>query len=86
MKKLSVCIILGILFSFEVFAQARKDALVLYNNGKYAESVAVCEEELKEDPNRISSYVVMCWALVRNKQYSQAEQRAQDGQIGRAHV
>ena len=57
----------------------KQDALVLYNNGKYKESVAVCEQELEANPNRIESYVVMCWALVKNKQYSEAEQRATDG-------
>ena len=39
----------------------------------------VCEEELKENPNRIESYVVMCWSLVKNKQYAEAEQRATEG-------
>ncbi len=63
-----------------VFAQTQqKDALVLYHNGKYKESVQVCEEELKENPNRIDSYVVMCWSLVKNKQYAEAEQRATEG-------
>lgn len=63
-----------------VFAQnVKQDALVLYNNGRYAESVAVCEQELVANPNRVESYVVMCWSLVRNKQYSEAEQRALQG-------
>ena len=63
-----------------VFAQnVKQDALVLYNNGRYAESVAVCEQELLSNPNRIESYVVMCWSLVRNKQYAEAEQRALQG-------
>ena len=59
--------------------QTRQDALVLYHNGNYKESVQVCEEELKENPNRIESYVVMCWSLVKNKQYAEAEQRATEG-------
>ena len=62
------------------FAQnVKQDALVLYNNGRYAESVAVCEQELISNPNGIESYVVMCWSLVRNKQYAEAEQRALQG-------
>ena len=65
-----------------LFSQTQqKDALVLYHNGKYAESVQVCEEELKENPNRIESYVVMCWSLVKNKQYAEAEQRATEGLV-----
>ncbi|MBD5399805.1 MAG: tetratricopeptide repeat protein [Treponemataceae bacterium] len=62
-----------------VFSQSKKDALVLYRNGNYAEAIAVCEQELVENPSRLESYVVMCWALVRNKQYSEAEQRALEG-------
>ncbi len=65
-----------------VFAQAaatKQDALVLYHNGKYRESVQVCEEELQQNPNRVESYVVMCWALVKNKQYAEAEERANEG-------
>ena len=76
-----VVFFIGLIFLVgAVFAQTQKqDALVLYHNGKYAESVAVCEEEINENPNRVESYVVMCWALVKNKQYSQAEQRATEG-------
>ena len=73
-------IVLLFLCSYGAFAQTQqKDALVLYHNGKYKESVEVCEEELKENPNRIESYVVMCWSLVKNKQYAEAEQRATEG-------
>ena len=79
MKKVFICLILTFICVAGIFAQSKQDALVLYHNGKYAESVAVCEEELAENPNRIESYVVMCWALVKNKQYNQAEQRATEG-------
>ena len=79
-KKQSIFITVLMFFcSIPFYSQMKQDALVLYNNGKYAESVAVCEQELAENPNRIESYVVMCWSLVRNKQYSEAEQRATDG-------
>lgn len=62
------------------FSQGSKqDALVLYQNGRYAEAIQICEQELQENPNRIESYVVMCWSLVRNRQYSEAEQRANEG-------
>ncbi len=71
---------LAILFSsVNFFSQDKQDALILYNNGRYAESIAVCEAELKENPNRVESYVVMCWALVRNKQYKEAELQALEG-------
>ena len=66
-----------------VYAQTttKQDALVLYHNGKYREAVQVCEEELQTNPNRVESYVVMCWALVKNKQYAEAEERASEGLV-----
>lgn len=79
MKSKIILFFIFFIFSFEVFAQVKQDALVLYHNGKYKESIQVCEEELKENPNRIESYVVMCWALLKNKQYAEAEQRATEG-------
>lgn len=79
-KSVFTVLTLLILNSALIFAQTQqRDALVLYHNGKYMESVQVCEEELKENPNRIDSYVVMCWSLVKNKQYAEAEQRATEG-------
>jgi tetratricopeptide (TPR) repeat protein len=81
MKNKKIVLVLAFaLFFVPVFAQTvQKDALVLYHNGKYRESVQVCEEELKENPYRIESYVVMCWSLVENKQYAEAEQRSKEG-------
>ena len=79
---LKFIISLVVLSSFApVFAQSaiKQDALVLYKNGRFKESIAVCEQELSVNPNRIESYVVMCWSLVGNRQYSEAEQRALDG-------
>ena len=57
----------------------KKDALFLYQNGDYAGAVDVCENELAEDPSRVESYVVLCWSLLKNKQYAEAEQRAAEG-------
>ncbi len=82
-NKLLILVSLYLLFAGSVFAQfnqnAKQDALVLYHNGKYKESIEVCEEEIKDNPNRIESYVVMCWSLVKNKQYAEAEERANQG-------
>lgn len=79
--KNKILIILLLLLTVSIYSQnsVRQDALVLYHNGNYRESVKVCEEELKDNPNRVESYVVMCWALVKNKQYAEAEQRAVQG-------
>ena len=57
----------------------RRDALVLYQNGDYAAAIQICETEIARDRTRIESYVVLCWSLVRNRQYAEAEQRASDG-------
>lgn len=80
-NKKIVILFLSIIFVSLVSAQnsSQQDALVLYHNGRFREAVQVCEEELKNNPNRVESYVVMCWALVRNRQYAEAEQRAMDG-------
>ena len=68
------------LLPFGLFAQQQKlDALKLYTEGKYVEAIAVCEQELMENPNNLDSYTVLCWSLVRNRQYSEAEQRANEG-------
>lgn len=77
--KTKISFLIFFIFFSLVYAQVKQDALVLYHNGKYKESIQVCEEELKENPNRVESYVVMCWSLVKNKQYAEAEQRANEG-------
>ena len=79
MKKFSVFLLFVFVFFNPSFSQTKQDALVLYNNGKCREAILVCEAELQENPNRIESYVVMCWSLVKNKQYNEAEIRALDG-------
>ena len=78
MRKFSVFLLFVFVFFSRSFSQTKQDALVLYNNGKFREAILVCEAELQENPNRIESYVVMCWSLVKNKQYNEAEIRALD--------
>lgn len=65
--------------TFSAFAQNKKDALILYCNKNYKEAISVCEGEIKQDPNRVDSYVVLCWSLIGNREYARAEQRAYDG-------
>lgn len=61
------------------FSQSAKpDALKLYREGSYKEAVAVCESEIAANPSNMDSYAVLCWSLVGNKQYREAEQRASD--------
>ncbi|MBP5587883.1 MAG: tetratricopeptide repeat protein [Treponema sp.] len=77
--KRSILVAVLAFLGFGIFAQGKKDALVLYRNGNYKESIAVCEEEIKADPSHVDSYVVLCWSLVANREYARAEQRAYDG-------
>ena len=64
---------------FEIFAQYKPDALVLYKNGRYAEAIAVCEAEIKENPNNLNSYVVITWALLASGQYEKTYDMTIDG-------
>ena len=77
MKRISKALFSLLLLSLGglTFAQ-QKDALVLYRNGNYPEAIAICEQEITANPNNIDSYCVLCWSLVRNRQYAEAEQRS----------
>ena len=77
--KRSIVLVLISLLCVNLFAQNKKDALVLYQHKNYKEAISVCEEELRADPNRVEAYVVLCWSLVGNREYARAEQRAYDG-------
>lgn len=72
-KSLFILALLSILFSSALQAQQRQDALQLYRDGNFQEAILVCEREIEEKPNNMDSYAVLCWSLVRNKQYSEAE-------------
>ncbi|MBQ9207009.1 MAG: tetratricopeptide repeat protein [Treponema sp.] len=75
MKKFAF--VFAFMFSvFAVFAQSKPDALVLYRNGNYPEAIKICEQEIAINPKNVDSYCVLCWSLVRNRQYAEAEARA----------
>ncbi|MGO8692715.1 MAG: tetratricopeptide repeat protein [Rectinemataceae bacterium] len=66
-------------------AAARPDALLLYRQGrdlesagktaeaeaKYSQSIAVCNQELAQNPKRTDSHVVKCWSLFRLSKYGE---------------
>lgn len=58
------------------FGQSKPDALMSYRNGDYPEAIRICEQELIASPQNVDSYCVLCWSLVRNRQYAEAEVRA----------
>ena len=80
--KRSIILTFIALLVFSTFSEIdknKKDALILYYNKNYKEAISVCEGEIKQDPNRVDSYVVLCWSLIGNREYARAEQRAYDG-------
>ena len=72
-KQFAFTLIFLFLISSFSFAQEKKDALKAYKNGNYNQAVEICEEEISQNDENINSYIVLCWALIANKQYSQAE-------------
>ncbi len=76
-KRIFSCVILCLVGMFAVFSQEEKpDALKSYRNGDYKTAIKVCEQEIASNPNNLDSHVVLCWSLIKNKQYNEAEQRA----------
>ena len=65
--------VIGLLFSLEVplLAQGR-DALESYKAGKYDDAVSITQEELKQNPNNMDSYVVWCWSLQKLEKHQDA--------------
>lgn len=77
MKKVIFTCVLIFSVASGIFAQNGKpDALKLYREGNYKEAVQICEQEITVNPSNMDSHVVLCWSLVGNKQYNEAEQRA----------
>ncbi len=74
---ISFCLLLCPLLP--VFSQQSQDALELYRQGKYTESISVCLQEIEQNPNNIESHVVLCWALVRAARYEEADRWAEAG-------
>ena len=58
--------------AFSVFAQEKEDARELFLAGNYNRSIEVCLEELKTNPSRDTSYIVLGWGLIKQKRYQEA--------------
>jgi len=54
-------------------------ALKLYNNGKYRQAIEQCRSELEKVPDNLDTYTVLCWSLIKNGQYREAEYWATEG-------
>jgi tetratricopeptide (TPR) repeat protein len=53
------------------FAQ-QKDALEAYKSGRYADAVAITQDELKANDKNLDSYVVLCWSLQKLEKHQDA--------------
>jgi tetratricopeptide (TPR) repeat protein len=67
------------LIGFQAEAQDGNEALKLYLNGKYDDSLRVCLEELALSPDNIDSYVVLSWSLLALERWADAENYALKG-------
>ena len=75
-KKHGIALFLLILLILPLSAQER-DALKLYRQGKFNDSVEICLEELasyaeNQITRRMDSYTVLGWALIRLRRYDDA--------------
>lgn len=75
MKKSLIVVFVAFCFNAVLSAQ-KADALLLYRNGNYPEAIKICEQEIKDNPHNVDSYCVLCWSLVKNRQYAEGEARA----------
>jgi tetratricopeptide (TPR) repeat protein len=73
------CLCLFLFCAGLTFAQERPDALQQYRDGNYERSVAICKNEIAENPANIESHVVICWSLVRLGRYAEALPYARAG-------
>jgi tetratricopeptide (TPR) repeat protein len=82
MKKELLCFVfLFCAFFASSQSEQRPDALKMYQDGNFARAIEICEQELSENPRNLDSYTVLCWSLIRNRQYAEAEQRANQARL-----
>jgi tetratricopeptide (TPR) repeat protein len=55
----------------------QKDALEAYKSGRYADAIAITQDELKANSNNMDSYVVLCWSLQKLEKHQDALNYAQ---------
>ena len=61
-------------------AQTQKaEAQKLYDNGKYKQAIEQCKSEIEASTASLDTYTVLCWSLIKNGQYREAEYWATEG-------
>ena len=69
-----ICIFFSVFCIFSIFAQSEQNkAYKLYNKGEYAQAIKLCKEIISKDEKNMDYYIVLCQALVENRQYREAE-------------
>jgi len=53
-------------------AIAQEDALAEYRNGNYERAAEICKNEIRQTPNNVESYIVLCWSLLHLGRYNEA--------------
>ncbi len=71
-----ILMLLTLTLALVALSQERPDALRLYREGKFAEAVKVCKDELEVLPRNMDSYTVMGWSLLALKRYQEAYDQA----------
>lgn len=79
MRRFYSIILFTAFFLFSAFSQSKQDALALYREGKFTDSVNVCLSEIAEKPGNLESHVVLCWGLVAAARYEEADNWAEKG-------
>ena len=77
-KRSFLCLCM-LLCALSLLGEEKPDALALYNQKKYAESAQICLKEIEETPKNMDSYIVLGWALLGQKKYSDAAKYAEMG-------
>ena len=70
------------LFMFSLaplFAQNRPDALQAFRDGQFERSIAICRDEIAENPRNLESHVVICWSLMALGRLEEARTYAMAG-------
>jgi tetratricopeptide (TPR) repeat protein len=64
--------VLLLAFTAAMVSAQQKDALEAYRSGKFADAIAITQEEIKSSPNNMDSYVVLAWSLQKMEKHQEA--------------
>ena len=79
MKKQILTVALFLFSVTVLFAQTRPDALQAFRDGDFERSIAICLDEIAENPRNLESHVVICWSLMALNRLEEARNFANAG-------